>query len=280
MNKISIIVPCFNRSKTLANTIESVINQTFKEWELIIVDDGSEDETADLVNKYLLDPRINYYYQPNMGVSSARNLGAGKATGEFFIFLDSDDIISPELIESLSISNYSKYDLIFWQVWRESSTSKELWKAKKLDNMYNGITATFLAGSVCYSKDLFFKAGEFDSKMKFGENYELGLRVSSFSDLKIKYIDLPLLNYTIDPANRVSDSLNNKLESYLHLYEKHRNEFDKHPNIKSKMFYLTGFVLEKSEEYKEAYEYYLKAWKSNPLNIKALLRILKRRNIG
>ena len=90
---ISIIIPAYNAEKYITETINSVLNQTYTDWELIIIDDGSTDNTAKIIKQFCeKDDRIKYYYQENGGVSSARNLGIEKAEGNIIAFLDADDI--------------------------------------------------------------------------------------------------------------------------------------------------------------------------------------------
>ncbi len=88
---VSVIIPTFNRAIFLTSAIESVLAQTVRDIELIVVDDGSTDETAELVKRYLADPRVRYVYQENQGRSLARNHGVTLAQGEYVGFLDSDD---------------------------------------------------------------------------------------------------------------------------------------------------------------------------------------------
>ena len=87
----SIIIPSYNRANHLPKAIESVLAQSFTDWELIIVDDGSTDNTSDVVASYN-DPRIKYIYQENAERSAARNNGIRNANGEWICFLDSDDV--------------------------------------------------------------------------------------------------------------------------------------------------------------------------------------------
>ncbi|HEY5588734.1 MAG TPA: glycosyltransferase family 2 protein, partial [Candidatus Paceibacterota bacterium] len=91
--KISVIIPTYNRANLIRNTIMGVINQTFTDWELLVVDDGSTDNTKEIVDELIKnDNRIKYFYQEaSGGPSSPRNLGIEKATGEYVAFLDSDD---------------------------------------------------------------------------------------------------------------------------------------------------------------------------------------------
>ena len=91
MPKISIIVPAYNCEGTIEKCILSVINQSFLDWELILIDDGSIDNTREICRRYADSIKIFLYSQQNSGVSSARNFGIKKATGEYLLFVDSDD---------------------------------------------------------------------------------------------------------------------------------------------------------------------------------------------
>lgn len=98
---VSIIVPAYNVEAYIAETIESVIVQTYTNWELIIVDDGSTDGTADIVKQYALtDPRIQYHYQTNGRQGKARNTAIKHANGELLAFLDADDLWPPNKLET------------------------------------------------------------------------------------------------------------------------------------------------------------------------------------
>lgn len=103
MNSIvSIIVPIYNAEKYLDKTIDSIISQTYKDLEIILVDDGSKDKSLEICNKYKeIDSRIKVFHKENGGVSSARNLGLDKACGEYVSFCDSDDILVSNMIEKL-----------------------------------------------------------------------------------------------------------------------------------------------------------------------------------
>ena len=106
---ISIIMAAFNSAKNIARTIDSVINQTYSHWELIVVDDGSKDYTASIVNLYS-HPSIKLIQSNHQGVSAARNKGLKAASGDFIAFLDSDDYLAPEMYENL-IRAIEGYDL-------------------------------------------------------------------------------------------------------------------------------------------------------------------------
>lgn len=96
---ISIIMPAFNAESFIQQAIISVKNQSHSDWELLIVDDGSRDQTKKIINEFH-DARIKYFYQENQGVSSARNMGLDHMTGDYFCFLDADDYLPPKSLES------------------------------------------------------------------------------------------------------------------------------------------------------------------------------------
>ena len=100
MNKVSVIVPAYNAARFIGPTIESVQSQSWKNWELIIINDGSTDSTRDAIQPYLSDKRIIYIEQPNAGCSAAKNTGLKYATGEWIQYLDADDLLSSNKLEA------------------------------------------------------------------------------------------------------------------------------------------------------------------------------------
>lgn len=99
MARVSVIIPSYNRAHLIGETIESVLRQTFSDLELIVVDDGSTDNTAEIVRAY--DGPIRYVFQNNQGRSRARNAGYNLSQGEYVCFLDSDDVLAPQMLEQL-----------------------------------------------------------------------------------------------------------------------------------------------------------------------------------
>lgn len=99
---ISVIIPLYNKEKAIEKTIESVLKQSYTDFELVIIDDGSTDGSADIVRKKALaDERIKYIYKDNGGVSSARNYGLSKSVGEWIVFIDADDEMLPDNLDTL-----------------------------------------------------------------------------------------------------------------------------------------------------------------------------------
>lgn len=101
IDKISIIVPVYNCEKYIADCIKSILAQTHKNWELILVDDESNDASANICSQYTDDERIRLYCCAHQGVSESRNYGLSKASGKYVVFIDSDDFVKPTMLDTL-----------------------------------------------------------------------------------------------------------------------------------------------------------------------------------
>lgn len=115
MIKISVVMPVYNKELYLEKTLQSILNQSYKNFEIIIVDDGSTDNTKQICDEYAKkDSRISVYHIENGGVSNARNTGFKYVTGEYIQFIDGDDCISEKIFEKyVSILNNKSYDILF-----------------------------------------------------------------------------------------------------------------------------------------------------------------------
>ena len=178
---VSVIIPTYNRAYILFKAIESVLNQSFKDLELIVVDDGSTDETPYLVSKY---PLI-YVRKPRRGVAHARNVGISKARGEFIAFLDSDDIFVPDKIEK-QLKFFEKNpsykivqtDEIWYKENRRINPKKIHQKAEGwfFDRAIKLCVVSM--STVLIKKELFKEVGLFDEEFWVCEDYEFWLRVA------------------------------------------------------------------------------------------------------
>ena len=131
MAKVSIIVPVYNMEKYIKRCIESLINQTLDDIEIIIVNDGSRDNSKSIIKMYIEEypQKIQYYEKENGGLSSARNYGMKFATGEYIAFLDSDDYVEKEMYEEMySLAKEENADIVecdfLWE-WEEQNKIKE-----------------------------------------------------------------------------------------------------------------------------------------------------------
>ncbi len=114
--KVSVIIPVYNVEKYLRRCLDSVLCQTFSEWEAICVNDGSPDNSADILDEYAArDSRFKIITQKNGGLSDARNTGMKHATGEYILYLDSDDFIHPQTMEfSYALAKRDNSDIVSW----------------------------------------------------------------------------------------------------------------------------------------------------------------------
>ena len=192
---VSVVIPTFNRAKVIKRAVSSVLDQSFQDFECIVVDDGSVDETYSVLNEFA--NKIKVIKTENRGVSAARNLGASYAKGTFIAFLDSDDEWKKEkLAKQISYMKETGFRI---------SQTDETWvrngkfvnKSKKYirprgDIFYNCLEVCAVTpSSVIMEKELFFEYGGFDESFPVCEDYDLWLRMS----LKEKFglIDEPLI---------------------------------------------------------------------------------------
>ena len=125
MPKLSVIIPLYNKEESVERCVNSVLTQDFTDYELIIVNDGSTDKSADIIKQKYSDARIRLFNIDNRGVSSARNLGLKEATGEFIIFIDADDYISPQYFNHIiNASNEHEADIYIWGITKEDIDGK------------------------------------------------------------------------------------------------------------------------------------------------------------
>jgi teichuronic acid biosynthesis glycosyltransferase TuaG len=110
---VSIIMPAYNSDRYIAASIDSILKQTYTQWELLVINDGSVDRTKNIILGFL-DPRIRYFEQSNKGVSAARNVGLSNMRGNYFCFLDADDIFSPQSLDArMKVFQHSSTELEF-----------------------------------------------------------------------------------------------------------------------------------------------------------------------
>jgi glycosyltransferase involved in cell wall biosynthesis len=193
---ISVIIPTYNRSSLVLEAVDSVFRQTFTDFELIVIDDGSTDETVEVFKPY--KGRFEYCRQNNRGVSAARNQGLRMARGQWIAFLDSDDYWLPEKLETqIHFFSQTPEALICQteEIWiRHGRRLNPLNKHQKLsgDIFAPSLRLCLVSPSaVMIKKELFDRVGCFDETLPACEDYDLWLRISS--QLPIYLIDQPLV---------------------------------------------------------------------------------------
>jgi glycosyltransferase involved in cell wall biosynthesis len=186
--KYSLVIPVYNRPQEVDELLDSLTKQTFKNFEVIIVEDGSQIRCEEIVNKFKTALPVKYFFKDNSGPGLSRNYGAEKATGEYIIFLDSDCVIPEKYLEEVDTTLASSYSDAFGGPDKAHESFTNLQKAinysmtsflttggirggkKRLDQFY---PRSFNMG---YSKEVFIKTGGFAS-MRFGEDIDMSLRI-------------------------------------------------------------------------------------------------------
>jgi len=190
----SVIIPTYNRDLFLNIAIRSVLEQTFSDYELIVVDDGSTDNTKKVVEKYRLKnlSKIKYIYQENKGPASSRNTGIKNAIGLYICFLDSDDRFRQNKLEITYdyIKRYPKYKIFHTEeIWYRNS---KLLPQKKYNKKPSGFVfkdavkrCSISISTVAIHRDIFGDIGLFDENLLACEDYDFWLRATSKYPVKL-----------------------------------------------------------------------------------------------
>lgn len=210
--KVSIIIPIYNVEKYLERCLNSLIEQTYHDFELICVDDGSTDSSSLILEKYTNDPRVRIITQKNQGLSSARNTGLRYATGDFITFIDSDDWVNKDYLKTmLDIQGKEDADIVCVDYIRTSNILDQ-----KCNNKISYTTINEKAANILFSGKVsnfawgkLFRANlilSFDSFFPEGKRYEdIGSIYKAFDKAKkIVLIDKKLYYYYINPKSITS----------------------------------------------------------------------------
>jgi len=210
MPKVSVIIPTYNRAHLVGKAIESVLAQTYRDFEIIVVDDGSADATGEVVNSFQ-DSRISYIYQKNSGVASARNRGITASRGEYIALLDSDDVWLSEYL-SLTVEQMEANPEValvcsdcyicdknleerLHRKWRSSTFDTiKLHDAERHPLKYLLRSGCFISPQATLLRSsVLEKTGLFDETLLTHEDLEMFIRI--VRDYPIKLVDLPLVEF-------------------------------------------------------------------------------------
>lgn len=239
---VSIILPAYNSEKTIENCIESILKQTISNWILYIVNDGSTDNTSDILDEYSLqDSRINVFHRKNHGVSSSRNFMISKVKTPYFVCIDSDDCIFPNYLEELLIAKKKYPDYIhIWSGFQTVSSQKTIDGEKHILST-NSIYSSYDRNDILFLYDSWMVQMPwhklYETKIVQENNLKMDESLSLGEDLlfNLHYLDL-VKNTKILFINKVTynyvrsdkDSLDHKYRSdLLYIYEKIDDVFSK-----------------------------------------------------
>ncbi len=238
MDKVSVIIPTYNREKLIERSVRSVLNQTYENLEVIVVDDGSADKTEDVI-KSIDDDRVIYYKQENGGAGKARNTGVILATGEYIAFQDSDDVFRSKKLEIQMeyIKKNPQYSMVYSSFLRHNAdgTIRIIPEAFRYPGPLEGdIFYTLLqknsvgAPTTLMKKECFEEIGGYDESLRSLEDWEFALRYSE--GFYIGYIDEILVD-VYEQAGSVSFNIDGYFEARCKMIGRYKDVL-----IKNNMF--------------------------------------------
>jgi glycosyltransferase involved in cell wall biosynthesis len=235
---ISIVIPLYNKERSIVSTIESVFIQTYKDWELIIVDDGSTDKSLQAVEGFIRglkveNWRLKIVSKPNGGVCSARNRGIIEAKGEFVALLDGDDLWDKEYLTEQVKMIRDFPEAAMWGINFAEVNKGKLVRSLRtaLPDGYRGyvenyfqmngrISDLFCSSSVIIRKEVFNKLGMFDERIKYAEDTDMWWRIIATNP--VAFYDKYMVFYRYDAENRAlkrERRLRNYLPYYIDKYQ-------------------------------------------------------------
>ena len=273
--KISVVIPTFNRISLVARAIDSVLKQSLNPYEIIVVDDGSDDGTSEMIqNKY---KSIKLIQQQNNGVSAARNKGIEHAKGDWIGLLDSDDAWTEKKLENQAdrLIKTPEYDFCHTnEIWIRNGVRVN---QRKKHEKYGGYIfdkcldiCRISPSSVLFRKNILDHIGWFDSQLPVCEDYDLWLRITS--EYRILFIDEPLIIKYGGHDDQLSHSVESieffRIKSLENLLE--RTELSTNNRvlaiqmiIKKYNIYLNGLVKRKKQSEAQQIKEKIKFWKKD-----------------
>ncbi len=282
--RVSVIIPTYNRDALLKRAIKSVLNQTYKEFEIIVVDDGSTDKTFDVVKKFE-DKRIKYIrLKERHGASHARNIGIKLARGKYIAFLDSDDEWLPKKLEKqINVLENSppKVGVVYTGYWIIWDNKKFLGKIPKMrgyifeDELLEdhiSPTSCILLRKICIEK-----VGGFDEELPARQDYDLWIRISKF--FEFEYIREPLVKIHFHTDHRISSQNSKKqIKAEFKILRKIKKYISSKPRIyQNKIIanhlYVLGLRCWMNKDCGFARKMFIKAIRKHPFNWKYFLAL-------
>jgi len=280
MNKtlVSVIVSCYNQSQYLDEALQSILDQTYFNWECIIVNDGSPDNTEEVAKKWIeKDNRFKYLYQENGGLSSARNYGIKEALGKFILTLDSDDKYASTFIEKglIILMKDKRIGVVSsWLLRFDKKNKTSLFKPN------GGVINDFLFSNSAIGTSLFRKecweiTGGYDEKMKKGyEDWEFYIRICKLG-WRVHIIEEPLFFYRQHGVSMRKIAINNyNKEIRKYIFLKHQELYKENYEFLIEYF-LDRIEREEKEKIKNTQRFEFKIGKAILKPFRWLKSVLK-----
>lgn len=277
---ITVIIPTYNRADMLADSVKSVLDQTYQDFEIIIVDDFSNDNTKDVVASFG-DSRIRYIrHDINRGEAAARNTGIKNARGIYIACHDSDDLWHSDKLEKqvhVISGSSSQLGVVYSGFWKVKAGKKTyipfLWVKKKNGDIHKELLKGNFVGTptVLIKRECFDKAGMFNEGIFNIVDWEMWLRVSEHYHFAI--VDEPLVTANYDTDN-ISSNNESLLRGMQYILDEYFDEIKQDGKLLMNYYFVLGNLLLSSGNDSDALGYLIKALKARPFSPKALAGLL------
>lgn len=274
---VSVILPTYNRASLLPRAIKSVVNQTYNNFELIIIDDNSSDNTKEIVKNFE-DKRIKYIrHKENKGGAAARNTGIELAKGEYIAFQDSDDEWLPQKLEK-QVKVFrklpQKFGVVYSGYWQLKNGQKKYLPSSKIHPREGNLADILLKGNFITTqtaivrKDCLINSGMFDGTLPRLQDWELWIRISQHSFFK--YINEPMV-VTYFGHQSISSDKDAHLKALIIFVKKHGKNLKNNRKLFASYYFSISNSFFLKKEFKKGKEYLAKALKKNPFSVRLIL---------
>jgi glycosyltransferase involved in cell wall biosynthesis len=262
----------------LPRAIASIKQQTFENWELLIVDDGSTDETRQVATSYLDDRRIQYHYKGNSGAAHSRNVGVELATGLHITFLDSDDEALPTWLERMTTSMAGQVAVVCCGLERYNEKGEfiDRQNPESMASFFPDVTARFTNGGVFMMRRAIFQAIDgFDPELESSQHTEMSFRLIPYlkqHDLRITNIMEPLIRIHIHSGPRIRFNNDALYLGTARIVRNHKRLFQELPIQHVAFLTMAGIAAVRAKRYREASSQFREAIKVRPANLSSWSR--------
>ena len=260
---VSVVIPTYNRAAVIGASLESVFRQDYPNIEIIVVDDGSKDDTEHVMEPYIAKG-VRYYRQENRGAPTARNAGVERAEGELIAFLDSDDAWEPNKISAQVRrmgESFPDVALIYTGMrkvdqngallgYKTPSKRGAIYLDLLRDNVVGSTSTALVKASVVR------EVGGFDTALRSRQDLDLWLRIAK--KYSIDYVADPLVIYSVH-TDRISSNMDSKIQGSERVLDKYFDDIRRYPAILAEHYYLLGWLYRKKGDRTTARSYFRKS---------------------
>jgi len=280
---ISVIIPTYNAEAYICEAINSVLAQTYRDFEIIVVNDGSTDDTAQIIRQRFLNVRL--FYIKNSGASAARNFGISVSRGQYVAFLDADDRWLPEKLEQqIAQFDEDQPGMVFTEnlffngrgiIAERTDKRKKLMRGNIVRNIF--LNSYVVTSTVMVRRAVFDDVGMFEEELVVGEDDNLWMRISM--KYRVKLLDEPLVLYhlTEGSLSRTRKNIMPAIRTHIELLQKKYPEIHQHIGTSAirlkynDLYFSEAYHHFSQEQYQEARSFFMQSYLYCPFKLKPLV---------